>query len=158
MNINTKNGQYPYAAGDLVRDNPDTSFPADITLGLLAEWGVYPVAPVARPTFNPATQAVDELAPALVGGVWTQQWAVRAATQAEMDAYAAEQAAAAQAVADQSAKAEAKADATIKYLVTHTPAQIAAKVDADITNLAAAKAYIAKLAVAVSVLAREELR
>lgn len=123
-----------------------------------AQFGVHPLTEVPAPAFDPATQTVDAVDPAPVNGVWTQQWAVRAATQAEIDAYAAQQAAAVQSAAEAKAKTEAKADSVIKYLVTHTPAEIAAKVGTDVTSLAAAKTYIAKLAVAVSVLARKELR
>lgn len=149
---------YPYHLTQLRVDYPDTSFPQPYELADLTAFGIHEVADVSAPTFDPATQAVDDLDPVLVNGVWTQQWAVRAATQAEIDAYAAQQAAAVQSAAEAKAKTEAKADSVIKYLVTHTPAEIAAKVGTDVTSLAAAKTYIAKLAVAVSVLARKELR
>ena len=56
------------------------------------QFGVRPLTETPKPDFDPATQAVDEIDPAPVAGIWTQQWAIRAATQAEMDAYAAEQA------------------------------------------------------------------
>lgn len=123
-----------------------------------AQFGVHPLTEVPAPAFDPATQTVDAVDPAPVNGVWTQQWAVRAATQAEMDAHAAVLAQQAQDAADEAARVEAKADTIIKYLVSHTPAQIVAKVNADVTNLATAKTYIAKLAVAVCVLARKGLR
>lgn len=84
------------------------------------QFGVRPLTETPKPDFDPATQAVDEIDPAPVAGIWTQQWAIRAATQAEMDAYAAEQAAAAQTAADNAARIEAKADAVIQYLVSHT--------------------------------------
>jgi hypothetical protein len=112
---------YPYHLTQLRVDYPDTSFPQPYELADLTAFGIHEVADVAAPTFDPATQAVDDLDPALVNGVWTQQWAVRAATQAEMDAYAAQQAAAAQTTAGNAARIEAKADAVIQYLCVSRP-------------------------------------
>jgi hypothetical protein len=69
-----------------------------------------------------------------------------------------EVAAAALAAADASAKQAAKADALITFLIEKTPAEVVARVNSDITDLASAKQVIAKLAVAVSVLAKSSLR
>lgn len=149
---------YPYHLYQLKIDFPDTSFPNPPELADLSVFDVWPVVESVQPGFNQASQKIQEGVPALVEGIWTQQWAVRAATQAEMDAHAAVLAQQAQDAADEAARVEAKADAIIKYLMSHTPAQIVAKVDADVTNLATAKTYIAKLAVAVCVLARKGLR
>ena len=71
---------------------------------------------------------------------------------------AAELAAIAQQIADAEAKAAAKADATVKYLVTHTPAEVFAKVSTDITDLASARQMIARLAVAIGAGLRNDLR
>ncbi len=71
---------------------------------------------------------------------------------------AAEQPAIAQRIADAEASSAAKADATIAYLVSHTPAECYAKVQTDVTDLASARQMIGRLAMAVSVLARRELR
>lgn len=60
--------------------------------------------------------------------------------------------------ADAAATVAAKADATIQYLVTHTPAECYTKVQNDVTNLAQAKDVLGRLAMAVSVLARRQLR
>ena len=49
-------------------------------------------------------------------------------------------------------------EAAIVYLVTHTPAECAAYVEANVTNLAQAKVMLGKFAMALSVLARRELR
>lgn len=67
-------------------------------------------------------------------------------------------AAVALAQADVDALAAAKANAVIRYLVTHTPAEINSKIQGDVTNLATAKDYLANLAIAVSVLGRQILR
>ena len=62
--------------------------------------------------------------------------------------------------AKQAAKVEAKAEnaesATVRYLNTHTAAEIANYVDTNVTNLATAKTVIARLAVAVGVILRED--
>lgn len=76
-------------------------------------------------------------------------------------AQAIEQAAAAkqaQAATDAQAAESAKGDAVIQFLVNHTPAECAAYVAANVTDLASARNVLAKLAMAVSVLARGLLR
>jgi len=78
---------------------------------------------------------------------------------ADVDPPSAEEvAAAAQRVTDNTARQTAKADSTISYLVTHTPAEINTYVRSNVNNLASATDMLVKLAVAVSVLARKELR
>jgi hypothetical protein len=67
-------------------------------------------------------------------------------------------AAAAQAAADAAAKAEAKADAVIQYLRDHTPAECEAYVQAQVTDLASARALMKKFAVALCVLSKQSLR
>lgn len=71
---------------------------------------------------------------------------------------AAEAARAAQAQADAAATAAAKANNVVIYLVSHTPAECAAYVQANVTNLAQAKDMLANFAMALSVLARRSLR
>lgn len=129
---------------------PETLTPEEATL-----YRVFPLTLVTRPDFNTITQNAVELDPANVAGVWTQQWSV---VDLDPAVAAANQAAYDQQVADAAIKGTAKLDATIKYLLTHTAAEIEAKVQADVNNLAAAKVFIGKLAVAVGVLARRELR
>ena len=60
--------------------------------------------------------------------------------------------------ADADAARVAKADNTIKYLVTHTPAEIEAYVQANVTDLASARTLLGKLAVALSIVIKRELR
>lgn len=129
---------------------PETLTPEEATL-----YRVFPLTLVTRPAFNTITQNAVELDPVDVAGVWTQQWSV---VDLDPAVAAANQAAYDQQVADAAIKGTAKLDATIKYLLTHTAAEIEAKVQADVNNLAAAKVFIGKLAVAVGVLARRELR
>jgi hypothetical protein len=69
-----------------------------------------------------------------------------------------EQAAADLVASDAAARQAAKADALVTFLIEKTPAEVAARVQADITDLASARTVIAKLAVALSVLAKQGLR
>lgn len=150
--------EYPYSLGKLRSDYPGTSFPVDVSvMGDLHLFGAFPVAETAAPVPTEA-QRVDELTPVAIGGVWTQRWALRDATQAELALAAQKLAAQQQAAEDAAIRTTAKLDPTVQYLLTHTAAEIEAKVKADITNVATAEVVIAKLAVAVGVLARRELR
>jgi hypothetical protein len=85
---------------------------------------------------------------AWVNGAWVLD-------QAAQDAWDTSQA---QRQADESARGEAKADNVVQYLVAHTPAEINTYVQTNVTDLVGARNLLAKLAVAVSVLARRELR
>lgn len=83
------------------------------------------------------------------------RWVPHVVTQAE----AAEQAAFnAQQADDAAAKQSSKSEAVIQYLVTHTPAECDAYVHANVTNLATAVNLLGKMAMALSVLARAQLR
>ena len=59
---------------------------------------------------------------------------------------------------DLAAHDAAKVNPVIAYLATHTPAQITAKVQADVVSLATARDMLTHLAVAVGVMARRQLR
>jgi hypothetical protein len=56
--------QYPYGADLLRRNNPQISFPRDISEDLLAQYGVFPVKPSERPQFDPDTHRLQEATPA----------------------------------------------------------------------------------------------
>lgn len=49
----------------------------------LTEFGIFPVNPVAPPTIS-ADEMLEESSPIQIEGVWTQVWAVRPVTQAEI--------------------------------------------------------------------------
>ena len=86
MFVKATNGQpnkFPYSVGQLRRDNPQTSFPKRIPDGLLAEWGVYPVAKTEKPDVD-HTKSVTEGTPVLKGDTWTQVWEVTDATAEEV--------------------------------------------------------------------------
>ena len=78
-------------------------------------------------------------------------------TQAEIDAYIAANPEPTRAE-DEQARLQAMGNPMIRFLVTHTPAEIAARVNADVTTLAAARSLLVHLSIAVSALARRELR
>lgn len=75
---------YPYTDAQLRRDNPDTSFPRELTDEARAAWGVLPVSPVAQPAYDPLTQNCIELTPVSVNGGWEQNWAVVPASSEEI--------------------------------------------------------------------------
>lgn len=60
--------------------------------------------------------------------------------------------------ADSAAREAAKADTVIQYLRDHTPAECEAYVQANVTDLASARALMKKFAVALCVLAKQNLR
>lgn len=80
----TPNGPVQCSLADVVRENPNTSFPLTPNEAVLLEFGVYPLLPTDAPIVNPATQVVIEAPPAQVNGQWRQQWAVRDLTMEEL--------------------------------------------------------------------------
>ena len=143
--------QYPYTFAMLRSDNPDISYPAEVTDERLAELGVVAVAPVAQPAHNPITENVVEGTPVLVGDVWTQTWSVVPASAEEIAARTAK-------AADIAAKDAIKADSFVQNFIAMTPAQVSAYIDANVTSLATAKSVIEKLALMVLLLARREFK
>lgn len=81
-----KNGsivKYPYPPTDMRRDNPDTSFPAQISDELMLEFGAVNVFPTPAPVAA-AGEVVDEGMPVFIGGRWEQTWVVRSKTPEEI--------------------------------------------------------------------------
>lgn len=76
--------KYPYSYSDLRADFPQTSFPSDLSVADLSDFGVFPVTEVTAPVVD-YTQVVEEGTPVEVNGVWTQVWNVRPATPAEQN-------------------------------------------------------------------------
>ena len=72
-------------------------------------------------------------------------------TQAEIDAEA-------RRIADEAAASVAKADSVVQYLRDHTPAECEAYVQSNVTDLASARQLLKKFAVALCVLAKQNLR
>jgi len=73
---------FPYSLTELRRENPGTSFPANISDETLADYRVHPVTTTAAPAFDPRTQEVEQAAE-LKNNVWTQVWTVVNRSEAE---------------------------------------------------------------------------
>lgn len=63
---------------------PDVSMPAVLTDAVIESLGILPVILTAKPD----GYVVEELPPALIDGVWTQQWQIRPPTESETQAKA----------------------------------------------------------------------
>ena len=61
--------QYPYSMGLLRKDNPNTSFPKQVSAADMASFNVYPVTEVT-PTVSDTQKLVKVWTPTLVGGDW----------------------------------------------------------------------------------------
>lgn len=79
--------QYPYNINDLRLDNPQISFPQNITTKLLATFNVFPVTPTDRPQYDPASQKIEEGAPIKVNQRWQQTWNIVTLTLEEQNKY-----------------------------------------------------------------------
>lgn len=69
--------KYPYTMVDLLKENPNVSFPNgyENDLSLLAGFNVYSVETSERPTYNTMTHdAVTRSVPSLVDGAWILGW------------------------------------------------------------------------------------
>ena len=61
MHVKLTNGnadQYPYTIGQFRRDNPNTSFPAQIPNTILRRHAVYEVTELAKPSYDPLVQTL----------------------------------------------------------------------------------------------------
>ena len=69
---------WPYTIVQLRFDNPEVSFPDNIydpetvSTELLASYNVFPVTPTEPPTYDEATQKVEEVDPTFDGSIWSQ--------------------------------------------------------------------------------------
>jgi hypothetical protein len=74
-----------YTIRELKQENPNTSFPREISDELLAGFGVYRVYIPTAPDFDPDTQTRERtLSPTLVGDRWEHSWTVRDLTAEEL--------------------------------------------------------------------------
>lgn len=74
---------YPYSLQKLREDNPNTSFPSEMTESLMNEWDIHEVRPLSKP--NDYTKNISEETPILVDGIYYQNWVQTNATQSEID-------------------------------------------------------------------------
>ena len=73
-----------YSIAKLKRDHPNTSFPADIPVELLAEYNVFEIVPTAEPTHTDGEIAVQTGGVVKVGNEWQWEWVVRPKTTEEL--------------------------------------------------------------------------
>lgn len=141
--------KFPYTLADARAEYPNVSFPRninDISEETLNSRDIYSVARLPTPSFNPATEKLVEGVPTLNGSVWEVQQVVVPLTAEEL------------AARTQQEDTEAlKADNQVTALLKARPAQINNYIDANVTNLAEAKAVLKILARAVSVLAQRTI-
>lgn len=78
--------KYPYSTQQLKQDNPNTSFPSEITDELLQSYNVYPVSVEARPEVSDDKRLELDEAPTYKDGSWSIGWTVRNKTQEEKSA------------------------------------------------------------------------
>ena len=95
MFVKVTNGQAQanYTIGDLRKDNPNVSFPRNISDETLARFNVYRVNEVPASNYNSRTHRLVTQAPTLVDGVWTVTRLPVAKDQAQIDLENAEKAA-----------------------------------------------------------------
>lgn len=67
--------EYPVSVTKVRRDNPNVSFPREMSDELLAEYNMFPVIAVEPPQIGPG-QALREETPELIDGKWMQKWEV----------------------------------------------------------------------------------
>ncbi len=89
-------------------------------------------------------------------GGYTLAWEADPGPTPEQVAAAA--AAAAQAAADEAAVAAARTEAVVQYLRDHTPAEVEAYVQTNVTDLASARQMLKKFGVVLCVLAKQNFR
>lgn len=89
MYVKVTNGvAQDYTIGKLRRDNPSVCFPKQVPNETLAAFDVYPAVREDEPSYNPRTEKVDLLEPAVqVNGVWTYQWSKTDKTDDEIATY-----------------------------------------------------------------------
>jgi len=74
---------YPYTIEQLKLDNPNVSFPINLSNETLKEWGVNEVVQTPKP--NDYTKNIIEATPILIDGVYKQVWNEINASESEID-------------------------------------------------------------------------
>jgi hypothetical protein len=74
---------YPYSLQKLREDNPNTSFPSEMTESLMMELDISEVRTTPKP--NDYTKNISEGTPILVEGVYYQNWVQSDATESEIN-------------------------------------------------------------------------
>jgi len=106
MFVKVNNGvAQKYTIGQLRKDNPSTSFPRSIPDELLADYDVYPAVHGVMPSYNEATQRVEQNDAATeVDGIWTYSYSVVDLTAEEIAEASAQKARSVRAIRDEKLK------------------------------------------------------
>ena len=75
--------EYPYSITKLKQDNPNTSFPSEITDEVLQSYNVYPVSVEAQPEISNDKRLELDEAPTYKDGSWSIGWTVKNKTEEE---------------------------------------------------------------------------
>ena len=77
MHLILKDGQaLYYSVRKLRQDNPNTSFPAEMSDAFLAEWDVFPYSIPESPDYDRLTQRLSAAPLVQIKGAWVQPWQV----------------------------------------------------------------------------------
>jgi len=91
LSVKIKDGEiekYPYSKASLRRENPDTSFPLNISDELAESYGVYLVDYIVEPSHDTRTKKlIQDEKPSLVKGTWTIDWTIVDRTTEEIATY-----------------------------------------------------------------------
>lgn len=68
--------QYPIGPVEIRRRFPNVSFPKPLQGVDLSAFGIETVVETAQPSFDPATQRIEEVTPSFVDNAWQQTWSV----------------------------------------------------------------------------------
>lgn len=77
--------KFPYSIEELRNDNPQTSFPIEMSAEELSEWGVFTVEDQIPPVFNKQTESLEIGDPTLVDDKWVREWNVIQASPEEVE-------------------------------------------------------------------------
>jgi hypothetical protein len=75
--------KYPYSVEELKAENRDISFPTQVGLETLAEFGVFPIVRLAKPEID-YTKNLNEDTPQFINDEWVQVWEVTPASEDEI--------------------------------------------------------------------------
>ena len=137
--------KFPYTKTNLKEDNPNVSFPRDVTEIILSDWGVVLVTQQANPAYDENTEYLVQGVPVLNGSDWEVTRVVTAMTQAEIDAYAKNKA-----IAEDTDTLIT--DPQVDALLRNRPDEINAYIETNVTDMASAKEVMKVLARTCAVL------
>jgi hypothetical protein len=80
--------QYPYTLGMLRSDNPNISFPREMSESILSSYGVYSVSILDKPSYDKRTQKIEQNAsPSFNGEAWELSYNVIDKSSSEISEY-----------------------------------------------------------------------